>query len=191
MYKLCKTEQSALRQRELEMSMAALMKIKRYEEITVSDFCAFAAIPRKAFYRYFSSKDGVLYALMDHTLMEYENNHAPRTQEAYNLQQTLLGFFQFWKGQKLLLDGLAFSDLYAALVKRSVDYVEQESVSRNLLPGETVTSQKLAVRFAMSGLMIMVLQWHRDGFRESVREMADTSARILSTGLEAYVRDLI
>ena len=62
MYKLCKTEQSAARQRELEQSLAAMMLVRRYEDISVSEFCSYAGIPRKAFYRYFSSKDGALYA---------------------------------------------------------------------------------------------------------------------------------
>lgn len=191
MYKLCKTEQSALRQRELELSMASLMKIKRYEDITVSDFCTYASIPRKAFYRYFSSKDGALYALMDHTFIEYENGHHPRIQGETDLKHTLLGFFRFWKEQKLLLDGLLFSDMSGVLVERSVQNVEQESLSRSLLPGETAFSQRLAVRFAVSGLMTMMLQWHRDGFRESPQEMGEIAARILSSGLSVYVKDLI
>lgn len=191
MYKLCKTEQSALRQRELELCLAALMKVKRYEEITVSDFCAYAVIPRKAFYRYFSSKDGALYALMDHTFMEYENGHPPRIQDEMDLQKTLLGFFGFWREQKKLLDGLDFSDMSGVLVDRFVQYVEAESMSRILLPGETAFSQRLSVRFAMCGLMTMMLQWHHDGFRNTVQEMAEVAARILSSGLQAYVKDLI
>ena len=72
MYKLCKTEQSAQRQRELEQGLLAIMNSTRYEDITVSDMCQKLNIPRKSFYRYFSSKDGALHALIDHTLMEFE-----------------------------------------------------------------------------------------------------------------------
>ena len=74
MYKLCKTEQSAQRQRQLEEGLLAAMKTKRYEEITISDLCEQMDIPRKSFYRYFSSKDGALHALNDHTLLDFEQH---------------------------------------------------------------------------------------------------------------------
>ena len=68
MYRFCKTEQSFQRQRELEQGLLSMMEHKRFEEISVSDLCDRMGIPRKSFYRYFSSKDGALYALIDHTL---------------------------------------------------------------------------------------------------------------------------
>ena len=71
MYKLCKTEQSAARQRQLEQGLLQVMSTSRYEDINVSGLCQKMGIPRKSFYRYFSSKDGALHALIDHTLMEY------------------------------------------------------------------------------------------------------------------------
>ena len=56
MYKLCKTEQSAQRQRSLEEGLLPAMKTKRYEEITISDLCSQMEIPRKSFYRYFPAR---------------------------------------------------------------------------------------------------------------------------------------
>ena len=70
MYKLCKTEQSAQRQRQLEEGLLELMRLRPYDEISVVDLCEYLQIPRKSFYRYFSNKDGALFALLDHTLME-------------------------------------------------------------------------------------------------------------------------
>ena len=72
MYKLCKTEQSATRQKMLELGLLNCMLTRHYEEISVSDLCTAMDIPRKSFYRYFSGKDGALHALIDHTLMGYE-----------------------------------------------------------------------------------------------------------------------
>ena len=72
MYKLCKTEQSAARQRELEEGLLNIMLSRHYDEISVSELCDQLNVPRKSFYRYFSGKDGALHALIDHTLLEYE-----------------------------------------------------------------------------------------------------------------------
>ena len=58
MYKLCKTEQSANRQRQLENGLLAAMLSRHYEEISVSDLCDNLNIPRKSFYRYFPVRTG-------------------------------------------------------------------------------------------------------------------------------------
>ena len=53
MYKICQTEQSNRRQRELEQGLLQLMLRRNYEDISVSDLCDHLQIPRKSFYRYF------------------------------------------------------------------------------------------------------------------------------------------
>jgi len=49
MYKQCRTEQSARRQRELEQGLVQVMLKRQYDEISVSDLCAEIDVPRKAF----------------------------------------------------------------------------------------------------------------------------------------------
>ena len=60
MYKRCIAEQSARRQRELEQGLLEIMATRRYEDITIMELCSWLDIPRKAFYRYFSSKERVV-----------------------------------------------------------------------------------------------------------------------------------
>ena len=60
MYKLCKTEESAKRQREMELTLFECMKTTRYEDITVNNICECGGFPRKAFYRYFDNKESAL-----------------------------------------------------------------------------------------------------------------------------------
>lgn len=182
MYKLCKTEQSAVRQRELEKKLVKLMSIRRYDEISVSDFCAFAEIPRKAFYRYFSSKDGALYAVLDHTIMDYDYFHMPVVPDkAVGMQQELERFFEFWKNQKTLLDCLAYSGMSGILVERSIGNVA-ESV-KNVQTQEDGKIRPYLVQFSVCGLMCMVVNWHSGGYRESIQEMSSIAARLLTRPL--------
>ena len=125
MYKLCKTEQSAARQRELELALAAMMLVRRYEDISVSEFCSYAGIPRKAFYRYFSSKDGALYALIDHTMLEYEHMRDTEPVSGREQMRELESFFLFWKRQKPVLDALEFSGLSGVLLENLRKICEQ------------------------------------------------------------------
>ena len=48
MYKLCKTEQSAKRQREIEHRLLALMKQKHFDDISITELCEFVGMPRKS-----------------------------------------------------------------------------------------------------------------------------------------------
>ena len=73
MYKLCKTEQSARRQRELEQGLLNAMCTHRYEEISVSDLCDQMGVPRKSFYRYFDGKDGAMQSLLYHNITDFHS----------------------------------------------------------------------------------------------------------------------
>lgn len=187
MYKLCKTEQSAQRQRQLEEGLLQAMSIVRYEEITVSDLCRQMEIPRKSFYRYFTSKDGALHALIDHTLMEFEgavDADVYMPGERRTLSRDLERFFLFWQNRKTLLDALERSDMSGILIKRAIDYALTEVVfPGRFLPGESRQTQNHVVMFGVCGLMSMMLQWHKSGFEESLQDLARVAARLLTEPL--------
>ncbi len=130
MYKLCRTEQSAARQRQLELGLLQLMLTRRYEEISISDLCEKMQIPRKSFYRYFSSKDGALFALLDHTMLEFYESGL-RGRGAASPMGDLEHFFRFWYNHRQLLDALERSGLSGMLVERATALAQREK----LVPG--------------------------------------------------------
>ena len=191
MYKLCKTEQSASRQRVLEQSLMELMKTCRYEEITVSNFCAHAGIPRKAFYRYFSSKDGALYALLDHTVLEYETyevTYAPG--ETRSVLRELEGFFLFWKERKPLLDALEYSGLSGVLMERALNYGINNPHIHYMLSREDPKTRDHIVHFCTCGMMIMMINWHHGGFQDSTLDMAQIAVRLLTQPLFSSMKGM-
>ena len=192
MYKLCKTEQSAARQRELEQSLMGLMNTCRYEEITVSDFCVYAGIPRKAFYRYFSSKDGALYALLDHTMLEYEAYEVPYAPgEQRSVLRDLEGFFLFWKAQKPLLDALEYSGLSGILMERAISNAVRHPILNQMLINEDPKTRDHIVRFCICGLMIMMINWHHEGFREGTLDMAQIAVRLVTQPLFPTMKKML
>ena len=60
MYKICHTEESSRRQRELEAGLLEAIKNFPYEKITLTELCPQLNIPRKSFYRYFPTKEDCL-----------------------------------------------------------------------------------------------------------------------------------
>lgn len=184
MYKLCKTEQSAARQRQLEQGLLQAMQTKRYEDISISELCDRLGVPRKSFYRYFSGKDGALAALLDHTLIEFSQSIPLSNKVRHN---TAIGelerYFRFWQERKPLMDALQRSGLSGMLVVRSTNHAIQERMMPRYLQGLPVNVQELAMTFCVCGLLSMVIQWHHRGYQESVDEMAKIAAMMLTKPL--------
>jgi len=185
MYKLCKTEQSARRQRELEQGLLAAMLTQHYDHISVSDLCDQMQIPRKSFYRYFSSKEGALHALIDHTLLEFEGFSATeRTGEKRTYHSDLERFFRFWKLQRGLLDALSRSGISGTLVLRSIAHaVSDVGMPVRFLPQQERLAKEHATMFGVCGLMSMVLNWHNNGFILSETQMASIAVELLTKPL--------
>ena len=185
MYKLCKTEQSAQRQRQLEEGLLAAMRTKRYEEITISDLCDQMGIPRKSFYRYFSGKDGALHALIDHTLLDFEQFAGILSGSGSdNIHQELRKFFEFWQQHRQFLDALERSGLSGVLVQRAISQAQNEyAAPREQVRPELRRIQSHAITFCTCGLMSMVTRWHRSGYAESPAELAQIAATLLTRPL--------
>lgn len=185
MYKLCKTEQSANRQRQLEQGLLEAMKSSCYEEISISDLCDQLQVPRKSFYRYFSGKDGALHALIDHTLMLFEMKSIhTHTGERRSARRELEAYFRFWQEQKPLLNALERSGLSGVLVQRAIEYALGEGNVRQPLSYQTMMGeQEYAIMFGICGLMTMMVQWHHDGYAVPVEQIAAVAERVLTKPL--------
>ena len=183
MYKLCKTEQSAKRQRQVEQALLDLMLEKPYQEISITELCERMQMPRKAFYRYFDNKDGALSALIDHTLMDYEDflakNKIKKSQR--RLSDELEYFFVFWSKQRTFLEAIDKNNFIYILVSSSMKYPVNDVIStRRFLPDDSEWMRGQIFNFTICGLNFLMLDWFRRGFTESAHEMAKTACRILS-----------
>lgn len=183
MYKLCKTEQSASRQRQLEQGLLKAMGKHRFEEISVSDLCDDLEIPRKSFYRYFSSKDGALFALLDHTLLQFYEADGKKRFNSGTALGDLDNFFRFWYSHRDLLDALHRSQLEGLLVQRATMLAQKEHLMPGYIKKWTVDVQPIAISFAVCGLLSMVMQWHQDGYPISPEEMAKAATQLLTKPL--------
>ena len=185
MYKLCKTERSAARQRELELALLDTMSKRRFEDITVSELCDSIGVPRKAFYRYFDSKEGSLRALIDHTLTEFEGKSPSYDIKRHrSLTQDIERFFLFWQANKPLLAALDKNGLFSHLIDAALDFPIKDMISlEKFLPDDSAPMRQSVFKFAICGLMFTMLSWYKSGFAETPREMAKAACRMLSRPL--------
>lgn len=181
MYKQCRTEQSAARQRELLDGLLEAMTQQHYDEITVSGLCEQIKIPRKSFYRYFSSKEGALHALIDHALMDMESYADEWVKGDASVQREMERLFTYWLHKKKLLDALSRSGLSGVLVNRAIGHSLVETMrDRKFLPLEEQYAQEYITLFCSSGLMSMVIQWHHDGYPQKPKQMAQIAIRLMT-----------
>jgi len=183
LYKICQTEQSIRRQRELEAGLLKMLQKRRYEDISVSDLCGELQIPRKSFYRYFSSKDGALYAMIDHKLSDFFEMPLTGKKSRGTAMGDLDLFFAFWYENKDFLDALERSGLSGILVERANVFALGEGHLPKQFKSIPTEIQGLALAFTICGLMSMMLQWHKQGFPISADEMTLLAVRMLTNPL--------
>lgn len=175
MYKICKTEQSAARQRELEQVLLSQMQQHRFDEISISDLCSSVGIPRKAFYRYFSGKRGALYALIDHNLADFDANVLSFTNGlSVGTRQHLILFLEWWRNQKDLLDAIENSSLWDELNERITEYIIAELCrARETSPAKLSEDEIYTMNFSIGGVLHLFRRWYHSGFPFPASHLAD------------------
>ena len=179
MYTLCSTKKSADQQRELEQVFLDLLLQMPYDDIRISEICRRAGCSRKVFYRLFESKTDVLLALIDHTLLEFEN-YAPDTSVVG--EGNLHRFFSFWKEQHRLLSALSLSQGIGLLTERAIHHVLSEDILvLKTFGADNGTFGRETVTFLISGIFSLVRIWYESGYQRTIDEMSALLMNLLST----------
>lgn len=191
MYKLCKTEQSTRRQKEIENCFVNILQTKSYEDITITEICSGMNMPRKAFYRYFDSKDDVLTAVIDHTMSEYNGFSVDRSNESRrSLVLELEEYFAFWKKKRDLIYALDKSGLIGHLIERIVNFpIADRVLVSKFLPNDDERMRERVLRFSFAGLAYTMICWYEEDFKTSTLEMAESACRMMKEPLFPGLKD--
>lgn len=180
MYKQCQTESSVARQREMEQGLLRMMQKRQYDEISVSDLCTELGVPRKAFYRYFSGKDGAFYSMIDRVLVDYDIHALSGADDDSSTLKYMIYVFEYWMKQKPLLDALKKSERSGILVQRALLIANNLDVLPDFMQIRDQRLREYGTMFLICGLMTMIVQWHHDGFGKSPREMAQLAIHLFT-----------
>ena len=193
MYKECKTVKSKARQKEIEFAFLSILTVRHYEDISVCDICETAKIPRKAFYRYFENKEGILQALILHVLQGYEEYSLTHTTNKRTIKNELERFFNFWitEPRKTLLKALIKSNLIDTMLKFNKGLPLAYFIDvKKFFPNESTETAKQILNFTISGLMSIMIDWFENGYRESPSEMATLACRLIEQPLFKNLEDI-
>ncbi len=170
MYKICKTAESANRQKQFQNTLFHMMEKQSYEEITISALCRQMNAPRKAFYRYFDTIEDVLNATLDMLLLE-----CLPSLEVYG-KEGLSTFFEYWKKQIHILNVLEKHGLSTKLIDRIYVLV----VFSNIQSIKDLTSIDMKYSCYISSLINMLILWHHSGMKQEASEIADIMKEVFS-----------
>ena len=161
------------------------MMKKSYNDITITELCEKLSIPRKTFYRYFDSKDDTLYALIEHTMAEYQSFPASPNQEGLRtLTGEIENYYKFWICHKPLLDVLSKNNMLEKILEVSIGFPVKDMISlQKFLPDDSEWAREKIFKFAVCGLCFQMIDWYKSGFRTSISDMAKISCRTLSKPL--------
>lgn len=177
MYTLCTTEKTALQQKQFEQTFLHMLLEDDYDNITISDLCRKAGLSRKIFYRLFEKKADVLYALIDHTLLEGQSYVPDESVGPGELHR----FFAFWKSQKNLLDALLKHQNSHMLTDRAIRHIVRENSDiLHTFGADIGFFQTETILFYISGIFSLVLVWHQQGYNHSIDEMSQLLMNLLS-----------
>lgn len=178
MYKICHTEESSRRQRELEQGFLNMLHSQPYDKITLTDLCRQLNISRKSFYRYFPTKEDCLLALIDHTLADCNDIALGGWDGTSALNERVqLSFFRYWKNRKPFLDAVKENDLQHLLLDRTTLIVDRMKENRK---SDSFAREQIEY-FVAHGLISTVLRWHHFGFQSSPEEMAEVFSGLLGS----------
>lgn len=184
MYVNCVSEEAVNRQHRIEDCLLDMMLEIPYKAISVSDLCQTAKCSRKAFYRYFTNKDGCLIALMDRTFLNFANFEVDIACTNPDTPPELWMWLAYWTSQKKLLDALVKNNLGAQLIERGIYYGAKVDSGAPVGLGMSVNEMDEDVlHFLNSGLISLILRWHSAGYPKTFEQMVDTATRLLMSPL--------
>jgi AcrR family transcriptional regulator len=177
----CHTEYAVQKKALLEKSLLILMLRQPYKEISVTDICREADIPRRTFYHYFESKDDVLDVMIENLMQQcfLDSVCGLRVSPAH-MKENFVRIFRFWDGDnRVKLDALIQNGLESRLMTWSLNFIQAEKIG-------ILSNSSLDPKLVEIGLMVgvtdyfsLLYYWSRDGYRETPEQMAEYAIWVL------------
>lgn len=168
-------QQKIFFQQCLYTALMKLMKEKNFDKISIGELCDYAGVSRMTYYRSYKCKEDILLQHLDECFTAYLNGLNVR-----DFYEVALSFLYFWEGQEHdFLIAVIESGLSAHLMDKFYVYLD---IIFSLMDLDIeVTSY--AKSFLAGGLYKMLIDWMKDGTKESPENMA----AFLSAGSHALL----
>ena len=175
MYRRCTLEKAVQTQKKYEDCLIALMKEKPYAEITINDICDAMGTSRKSFYHFFKNKQGCLYALIDRLFYDFIDYKIPEGTDLKGYPPRLIRQMLYQMETQEVMELLIRNNLYGLLDERLVVLIKENAQSSGASPD---SFEEDAIVFYLCGVMGIRYNWHINGYRRSMYEVADSIMKL-------------
>ena len=154
-----------------------------YERISVADMCRQMGISRRLYYTYFPDKESCLLSLIDRYIYESIDaiSFAGTTR---NLLVQTVAYLGYWKEHSHFLTMVCFQNLKSLVIDRShLYFLDQNSGILEHLSTPEVKADDTTLWLFAAFRFTVLLQWHEQGYKIPVEEMAQKYLRMLTSPL--------
>jgi hypothetical protein len=183
MYKQCKSEKSAQRQKHIARCLQMLLQEKSYDEISITELCRKAEVPRSVFYRYFADKDAVLWFVIDGMLADLLEILLQIYDTQHNWQ--LIDFLTYWltyyRENEALWQVANTGSRHSLLLGHMVRH--QAKMANPLYKVDFNNEETKRTIFFAYGIQGILDVWRKLGYTQSEQEVARQLCNLLHTPL--------
>lgn len=159
-------------------ALFALLKEKRFSEITVTDICNSAGLVRKTFYRIFPTKTAALEYRIDCMFYDFSSKCDyvnMRTRDMFTF------CFEYFAKEREFISVFTDPDLYGIVIEKIRDYISIVLVDtlHNAVSFEPAFMDYY-YNFIAVGLCSIIRTWVQGGCKQSPQVMANITERLLS-----------
>lgn len=186
MYKQCKSNQSAQRQEHIANCLQVLIREKGYDEISITELCQHAEVPRNAFYRYFADKESVLKYLFDQSMCALLEKvmHAYEADREMELVDCIACWLKYYRENDSLWDvfkesrhNLLFGQLVQYCGKLADPLYKLDFNNQH-------TKYMIFLAYGMQGILDA---WKYSGYAQREDELALQLCNVLRTPMKDYL----
>lgn len=154
-------------------ALVALMKEKRYENISVSDIARRAGVSRMAYYRNYTSKDDILNKYMEEVGRAIHKTLSEQNSAGHSFEYFRCLFEELGQHHEIGVAALRAnrSDLIMANIEK---YMFETFPTE---PGDAIAAYR--VRMAAGGFYCVFMEWLKNGRQESPEALAGVCCEML------------
>jgi AcrR family transcriptional regulator len=183
MYKQCKSEKSTKRQAHIANCLQQLLQEKNYDDISITELCRKAEVPRSVFYRYFADKDAVLWFAIDGMLADLLEILLQIYDTQHNWQ--LIDFLTYWltnyRENETLWQVANTGSRHSLLLGHMVRH--QTKLANPLYKVDFNNEETKRTIFFAYGIQGILDVWRKLGYTQSEQEVARQLCNLLHTPL--------
>lgn len=175
----------------IRKAFAELLKVKKYDQITVKDIADTADISRKTFYYYYQGAWQIREEIENEIIQLFANKADEETVDEYINNPAKL-----FEDLNLVLDD--YSDFFSAIMSnennvyliRKLAYVFGEKLKEALREKKNIDESRLdlAVKYSIMGVFIVYQDWFTSVPKKPIKEVCENLGDVMFNGLNGLLK---